>query len=157
MAVLNRGKYEGGIQEIAKPDEVEEIRLLNQDDVRVYQLALDNFDNQENAQKTALATVDRYCGFLGGVRGERMFGWTVDRESEKPAELAVAVNGETRFCGVADVYREDIRRKGIHISGNCGFEIPLDKLGNLAAGDKISVHTADRAFELNNSPLTLQT
>ena len=53
------------------------------------------------------------------------------------------------------MFRADIQRKGIHISGNCGFEIPLDKLGPVISGDKISVCTNDGAFELPNSPLII--
>lgn len=153
MAVLNQGKYEGGIQDVASADEIEEIKELNQGDVEFYQEALDNFHAQDTQPRQALAGVERYCGFLGGVRDEKMYGWAVDRESEKPARLSVVVNGIEKFSQNADLFREDIRRKGIHISGICGFEIPLDKLGKIAAGDEISVRTADGAFELSNSPL----
>ncbi len=153
MAVLNQGKYEGGIQETASADEIEEIKELNQQDVDVYQEACRNFENQECQPMPALAVVERYCGFLGGVRDEKMYGWTVDRESGSPAKLSVVVNGVERFSQYADIFREDIKRKGIHIDGNCGFEIPLENLGTIAAGDEIAVRTSDGVFELSNSPL----
>ena len=154
MAVLNQGKYEGGIQELAKPWEIEEITEINQPDFEVYNFALENFDAQRSKPASILKAVERYCGTLGGVRDDKIFGWTLDRESEKPAEVCVTVNGEERVKQVADIFREDIRRKGIHVSGNCGFEIPLGSLGNISSGDKISVVSADRQFELGNSPMT---
>ena len=139
---------------MAKPWEIEEIREINQPDFEVYNYALQNFEAQHSKPSYKLTAVERYCGTLGGVRDNKIFGWTLDRESEKPAEICVTVNGEERVKQVADVFREDIRRKGIHVSGNCGFEIPLGTLGTISSGDKISVVSADRQFELGNSPLT---
>lgn len=155
MAVLNQGKYEGGIEELAKPEEIEEIKEINHLDMEVYNDALKNFDLQKSKPHSKLTPVERYSGTLGGVRDDKIFGWTLDRESEKPAEICITVNGEIRYKEVANIFREDIRRKGIHVSGNCGFEIPLSKLGKINRGDKISVLSADKVFELNNSPLTL--
>ena len=154
MAVLNQGQYEGGIQDLAKPEELKEIREINHLDEDVYRYALTHFESQLNKPRSLLSPVERYCGSLGGVKDEKIFGWTLDRESEKPAEICVTVNGEERYTQVADLFREDIRRKGIHVSGNCGFEIPLVSLGQVVPGDRISVVSADRKFELGNSPLT---
>ncbi len=153
MAVLNQGKYSGGVENVGNSDEIAEIRELNHEDVAMYELALENFDKQDDSPRPVLLTAERYCGHLGGVRNDKMYGWTVDRLSEQPAELCVSVNGEQRLSGVANVFREDIRRKGIHISGECGFEIPLETLGSVSAGDTISVRTADGSYELPNSPM----
>ncbi len=154
MANLNKGKYERDAHR-ATDEEVDEIRLLNQQDLKIYQQACEHFDVQDDSVRPALATVPRYSGYLGGIRDEKVIGWTVDRESEKPATLRVAINGKRKFDHTADRFRADIQRKGIHISGNCGFEIPLDKLGPVMSGDKISVCTNDGAFELPNSPLII--
>lgn len=154
MAVLNQGKYEGGIQDLAKPEELEEIREINHLDEDVYRYALEHFESQQDKSRSLLTSVERYCGSLGGVRGDKIFGWTLDRESEKPAVICITVNGEERVKQAADLFREDIRRKGIHVSGNCGFEIPLGSLGKIAPGDRISVVSADKKFELSNSPIT---
>ncbi|OED35520.1 hypothetical protein AB833_30355 [Chromatiales bacterium (ex Bugula neritina AB1)] len=155
MATLNQGNYTVGNQGVASDDEIAEIRELNSDDVAIYETALANFDKQDKSPHTVLLTAERYCGHLGGVRNEKMYGWTVDRLSEQPAQLKVSVNGEMRLSGVADIFREDIRRKGIHINGKCGFEIPLETLGTVAAGDRISVRTADDSYELPNSPMVM--
>ncbi len=154
MAVLNQGKYEGGIQEFAKPEEIEEIKEINHLDEEVYRYALEHFESQKNKPKSILKSVERYSGSFGGVRGDKIYGWTLDRESEKPATICVTVNGEERVQQVADVFREDIRRKGIHVSGNCGFEIPLEQLGTIIPGDRIAVVSADKKYELSNSPMT---
>ena len=152
MANLNKGNYERDAHQTTD-EEIEEIRLLNQEDVTIYQQAVDHFHNQDESIRPALATVPRYSGYLGGVRDEKVIGWTVDRESDKPARLRVTVNGKRKLDHMADRFRPDIQRKGIHINGNCGFEIPLGKLGRVSSGDKISVCTHDGAFELHNSPL----
>jgi len=155
LAVLNQGKYEGGIQDLAKPEEIEEIRELNYLDEEIYQHALRHFDSQHKKPNSILAPVERYCGSLAGFRDDKIVGWTLDRESGKPAEICVIVNGEDRFKQAADQFREDVRREGIHVTGNCGFEIPLAVLGKLAPGDRVSVVSADKKYELNNSPLTI--
>jgi len=154
MATLNKGNYDKGAHQVTD-EEVEEIQLLNQNDVRIYQQAIEHFDNQDESARPAIATVPRYTGYLGGVRDEKVIGWTIDRESDKPAKLRIKVNGKRRIDHTADRFRADIRRKGMHINGNCGFEIPLEKLGRVATGDKISVSTHDGSYELPNSPLTV--
>lgn len=155
VATLNQGKYNGGTLDLATPAEVEEIRELNGEDLRIYEYAVEHYDQQDDTPRVALNSMERFCGFLGGLRDEKMFGWTVDRQSEKPATISVAVNGVRRCVDVADKFREDIRRKGIHINGHCGFEIPLMKLGRLSPGDVISVSVVDGDFELSNSPLKM--
>jgi hypothetical protein len=152
MATLNKGNYEKSSHH-ATDEEIEEIRLLNQEDERIYQQAVENFDNQDDRIRLAMATVPRYSGYLGGVRNEKVVGWTVDRESDEPARLRITVNGKRKLDHTADIFRADLQRKGIHINGNCGFEIPLGKLGRVSTGDKISVCTQDGSFELPNSPL----
>jgi hypothetical protein len=154
MAVLNTGKYTSEGHR-ATEEEIEEIKVLNQDDLRIYQLAVEQFDQQDDSVRPAIATVPRYSGYLGGVRNEKVIGWTVDRQSDQPVTLRITVNGKRGFDHTADTFRADIQRKGIHINGNCGFEIPLGKLGKVASGDQISVCTQDGAFELPNSPLTI--
>ena len=68
---------------------------------------------------------------------------------------AVAVNGEIRHQEAARLYREDLMRKGFHVEGTCGFLVPLEKLGKVMPGDRISVQSPDGKFELVNSPLVV--
>lgn len=155
LAVLNRGKYDGGIREIATPEQIEEITTLNRVDIEMYNYALEHFDSQDKSPVRRTVKTARYNGILGGVRENKLIGWTIDRESDQAAEITIAVNGEKRMQGVANLYREDIRKKGLHINGNCGFAVPLDMLGVICDGDELSVITSDGSFELPNSPLKL--
>ena len=157
MAKLNTGKYQGAARSIASEDELAEIRELNREDVELYQYAVEHFDNQGTIDsrplRTPLKTLKRYCGSVGALQNGSMVGWTVDRESTEPAGLLVSVNGDERCSVVADVFREDIQRKGLHVDGHCGFSISTESLGRLVPGDRISVRTSDGGFELTNSCL----
>jgi len=154
MATLNQGNYKKDSHR-ATDEEIDEIRLLNQDDLDMYQIAIEQFDIQDDSVRLALATAPRFSGYLGGVRDEKVIGWTVDRQSDKPARLRITVNGKRSYDNTADKFRADILRKGIHISGNCGFEIPLGDLGRISSGDKVSVSSLDGSYELPNSPLII--
>ncbi len=153
MANLNRGRYQGGAQELASADEIAEIKSLNQADIELYQSAVEKFSEQKTTPEVSLKTTNRYCGIFGGMNSEELFGWLVDRESNAPGELAISVNGEIRHKQPADKYRQDLKRKGYHIEGTCGFQVPISKLGVVSPGDRISVRTQDGKFELANSPL----
>lgn len=155
MARLNIGRYSGGTKDLASEEDIEQIRLLNQKDIELYQYALEKFEEQSAELQFPMRTPRRYCGILGGINEEEIYGWMVDRESDQPAEIAVAVNGEIRHQQQASVYREDLMRKGFHVEGTCGFLIPLQKLGKVMPGDRISVQTTDGNFELVNSPMVV--
>ncbi len=155
MARLNTGKYSGGTRELASAEDIKQIEALNQKDRELYEYALQHFSDQQTDQQIPMRTTRRYCGILGGINDSEIFGWMVDRESEQPAEIAVAVNGQIRHREAASVYREDLMRKGFHVEGTCGFLIPLKKLGKIMPGDRISVQTTDGKFELVNSPLVV--
>ena len=155
LAILNRGRYDGGIREIATPEQIEEITSLNRTDIEMYNYAVDNFDSQDTAPVRQAVRTARYNGILGGIKDNKLFGWTIDRESIQAAKITIVVNGQKRMQGVANLHREDIRKKGLHVNGNCGFAVPLDKLGAISDGDEITVTTSDGLFELLNSPLKI--
>lgn len=153
MAKLNTGKYQGAAKSIANESELAEISELNKKDIELYEYAIKHFESQSTVDCRPLKTLKRYCGSVGDLSDGKMVGWTVDRESTEPAGLCVSVNGVERCRVVADLYREDVQRKGLHIDGHCGFAITADKLGRLAPGDRISIRTRDGGFELTNSPV----
>lgn len=155
LAKLNTGRYSGGTKDLASPEDIEQIKRLNQQDIELYEYALEKFAMQSAEPQTPMRTTRRYCGILGGMNEQELYGWMVDRESDKPAEITVAVNGEIRLRQEASVYREDLMRKGFHVEGTCGFLVPLQKLGKVMPGDRISVQTTDGNFELVNSPLVV--
>lgn len=152
MVKLNVGKYKGLADSIATAKEVEEIKELNRLDIELYQSALDSFEQQSSENEHSFKTVKRFCGIVGQVDQGGLIGWMVDRESTEPANLRVSVNGQERKKLVADLYREDVQRKGLHVNGKCGFALVLNELGRIAPGDRVSICTDDGNFELTNSP-----
>jgi len=152
MVKLNVGRYEGLADSVATKEELEEIEELNHKDVELYRTALSEFEKQPCANEHSFKTMKRFCGSLGQVNRGRLVGWMVDRESIEPADMCVYVNGSERAKLTADIYREDVQRKGLHVNGKCGFVLELEELGRIAPGDRISIRTAVGDFELNNSP-----
>lgn len=152
MAKLNTGKYKGAAQSIANEEELAEIRELNQKDIELYAYAVENFNHQSTIECRELKTQRRFTGSVGKLNNGVMIGWTVDRESDQPATLTVSVNGEERCQVTADLFREDVQRRGIHLNGNCGFSVSTEMIGRLTPGDRVSVLTNDGSYELTNSP-----
>ena len=94
----------------------------------------------------------RFCGSVGQLNQGRLIGWMIDRESIEPANLSVYINGSECVKLTADMYRDDMRRKGLHVNGKCGFSLELNELGRVVPGDRVSIRAADGNFELTNSP-----
>jgi len=152
MVKLNVGKYKGLADSIATPDELAEIEELNQKDIELYRVATSEFGKQPSANEHSFKTMKRFCGSVGQVNQGKLIGWMVDRESAEPASLSVFLNGHERKHLTADIYREDVQRKGLHVDGKCGFTLALNELGRVSPGDRVSIRTRDGNFELTNSP-----
>lgn len=152
MVKLNVGKYKGLADSIATQDELDEIEELNQKDIELYRVAVSEFNKQPCANEHSFKTMKRFCGSVGQVNQGKLIGWMVDRESAEPASLSVFLNGHERKHLIADVYREDVQRRGLHVNGKCGFTLALNELGRVSPGDRVSIRTSDGNFELTNSP-----
>ena len=152
LVKLNVGRYKGLADSVATDNELAEIEELNQKDMELYRKALMEFEKQPCSNEHSFKTMKRFCGSIGQVNRGRLIGWMIDRESIEPANLCVYINGNERAKLTADVYREDVQRKGLHVNGKCGFLLELNELGRIAPGDRVSVRTADGDFELANSP-----
>lgn len=152
---LNVGNYDTAPNRVASDDELAEILELNQKDTELYQSALAGLDSQELGSKYSFKTLKRFCGSVGSINRGKIHGWTIDREITGPARIVVYINGKKRKKLIANTLREDVQRKGFHVSGNCGFEISLDELGNVSPGDSISIRTKDGDYELVNSPVVV--
>ena len=151
---LNKGNYQKSFQNVAPTrQQLAEIKHLNQADVALYQLALDQFEQQDTQSRISKKSVIRYKGNLGGVRKDKLYGWAFDRESTSPTVLKVSVNGEKRLELTANVERPDIVQSGLRKNSRCGFVLPISELGSLAPYDSISIQTVDGRYELLNSPL----
>lgn len=152
LSTLNTGNYRGNKKAVASAEQIEEIKHLNQADIAMYQCAVDNFEHQNTALKTAANIANKYRSHLGGLRNNKIVGWIFRLEPGAPVTITIAVNGSKRLSVVADIQRADLVRSGAHPVGNCGFAVPLEDIGSISSGDSISVVTEDGEFELLNSP-----
>lgn len=152
MVKLNVGRYKGQVDSVATEAELAEIEELNQKDVELYHAALSAFEKQSCSNEHSFKTMKRFCGSVGQLNHGRLIGWMIDRESIEPANLSVYINGSECVKLTADMYRDDMRRKGLHVNGKCGFSLELNELGRVVPGDRVSIRAADGNFELTNSP-----
>lgn len=153
LVKLNVGRYQGMAENVASAAELAEIEELNSEDVKLYKAALEGFEAQSVCNEHSFKTLKRYCGSIGQLSQGNLQGWSIDRESNEPVSVAIYINDKVRKNVIADLYREDVQRKGLHVNGKCGFTLPLVDLGHLAPGDRISVRIDDGKYELTNSPL----
>ncbi len=154
---LNVGKYDTVSNSLATDDELAEILELNQKDSELYEAALAGFNSQQLRNEYFFKTSKRFCGRVGSIKQGKINGWTIDREITGPARVVVCINGRERKLLIANMLREDVQRKGFHVTGNCGFEFTLDELGSLSPGDSISIRIEDGDYELANSPVIVPT
>ena len=91
----------------------------------------------------------RIVGFLDEVTFFTVRGWCRAKNHLDPVEVQVKVNGVPRVSGIANDYREDIKLKGHHPTGNCAFELNVP---DLKEGDLISVWVPEAEQELTHSP-----
>ena len=153
---LNKGNYRGKTDTLATDKQIEEIKQLNRADIAVYQCAVDNFQQQDKHTKPTSTIANRYHGNFGGIRNDKLVGWTFEYQSSEAVKIHVAVNDRHCCELVANKFRADLQRQNLHTDGHCGFELSLSKLGSISAGDSISVRTADGEFELLNSPYIIR-
>lgn len=77
-------------------------------------------------------------------------GWACQIGSERSTLVRIEVNGETVAHVAADLFRPDIRRRGLKRSGCAGFRVQVP---SILTGDEIRCFETDGDSELHNSPL----
>ena len=77
-------------------------------------------------------------------------GWACQIGSERTTAVRIEVNGKVVARAAADLFRPDIRRRGLKRSGCAGFRIQID---SISPGDEIRCFETDGNTELHNSPL----
>jgi hypothetical protein len=88
-------------------------------------------------------------GVIDKITSKTVSGWVINTENmEKEVEVILYVNSKEIKKIKANKFRKDIKDKGIHPTGNCGFVFSLDK--ELKSTDKIEVKT-DNGIILNKS------
>lgn len=112
---------------------------LNIEDIAIYNEALYRFHYQSGLRLPSSAH-RRFEGSLGTGNNGMVAGWAVDHSSYRPVEIKVFRGKRMIFNDVACLYRPDVRRAGLHISGYCGFSIPFEKLQENNKNSLLVVH-----------------
>ncbi|MBY6190513.1 hypothetical protein KUV22_08810 [Microbulbifer agarilyticus] len=79
-------------------------------------------------------------------------GWARAVHHALPVVVEVEVNGEVLVSTEASIYREYLKKPGIHPTGECGFELDLRAL-NVIPSDVISVRAVDDVRPLHANPI----
>ncbi|MBN9125737.1 MAG: hypothetical protein BGO99_11725 [Nitrosospira sp. 56-18] len=112
---------------------------LNIEDIAIYNEALYRFHYQSGLRFPSSAH-RRFEGSIGPGNNGMVAGWAVDHSSYRPVEIKVFRGRRMIFSEVACLYRPDVRKAGLHISGYCGFSIPFEKLQENNKNSLLVVH-----------------
>jgi hypothetical protein len=113
--------------------------------------------NEVDSQR-AVGRLARESKTVGAVRGAArirsehiIVGWLVSRCGKAPLTFDVLIKGEKVGEGLADVFRPDLRARGITPHGVCGihFEYGNANLLGLRTGDIVIRETGGSNFELS--------
>ncbi|MFC4252580.1 sulfotransferase [Sinimarinibacterium flocculans] len=89
-------------------------------------------------------------GRLGRADCEAIAGWACWPDRGEAVDVRISVNGRTLATVTADLQRQDIRRRGLHASGNCGFLYRCGA-GEVRAGDVVTARIAGDVIDLPGS------
>lgn len=81
---------------------------------------------------------NRYKGVAGRITSHSIIGWAMRKDETEYVMIAIYKNGELLHETKADQVREDIKERGIHPTGRCGFHVTFDH-PTFSSGDKVMV------------------
>lgn len=112
---------------------------LNIEDIAIYNEALCRFHYQSGLRLPSSAHT-RFEGSVGPINNGMVAGWAVDHSSCRPVEIKVFRGKRLIFSDVACLYRPDVMKAGLHVSGYCGFSIPFEELQENNKNTSLVVH-----------------
>jgi glycosyltransferase involved in cell wall biosynthesis len=117
---------------IISEDDIKAFCKLNCDDITLYNEALYSFYRLIR-ETPPVTPKTNFNGFYSISANGIINGWAADYSSFQPAKVYFKSNNKILQTS-AHIYREDILKNKLHISGYCGFEISTDtirsKIGN---------------------------
>ena len=127
-------------------------RVLEQNnplDLALYKSACELFDQNDRSRiRMPPGPATGSCRL--GDNQQTVQGWACQIGSERATMVRIEINGKTAATVSADLFRPDIRRRGLKRSGCAGFRIQID---SISPGDEIRCFETDGDTELHNSPL----
>lgn len=94
-------------------------------------------------------------GCLDTIANSCARGWAFETGTNNPVKVFVYAGEELIAEGLADEYRPDIVKKGMHSTGNCKFTINLPQ-ESYDQEQPIRVLAGTQKTELRNSPMSLK-
>lgn len=79
-------------------------------------------------------------------------GWAIGADPDRPIRVALLVNGNEIAQTLANRPRSNLKVRGIHPTGRCGFVFRFEPGGPVQAGDQVTVNPVNGDFTLKNSP-----
>jgi len=98
----------------------------------------------------------RSSGRLERVDGRRVKGWAIVQGSNEPAEVEVRINKRAVATVAAAQPRPDLKKRGVHATGMCGFVVDLPEGVELGPGDVVTARVVSDFKQLRNSPLVVE-
>jgi hypothetical protein len=98
----------------------------------------------------------QFLGRLDRATTEHAGGWAFIKGRSGPATLEVTVNGRVVATVIADRQRPDVKEKGIHPTGFCGFRYDFRAEDGVGKGDQVSARFTLGGEELKGGPRVLE-
>jgi len=95
-------------------------------------------------------------GYVDHATPTFVAGWADVRNSPEPAELRISVNGSPAGSTTADLPRPDVKDRGFHPTGECGFRFVFPEGQSLQKGDEVAVQFAVSGEHLKWSPTLVE-
>ena len=95
-------------------------------------------------------------GYLDRIGKDRVHGWAKPTRGHEPVTVELYINGNKTMEATADRLRQDVKDRGVHPTGLCGFIFDLSGKVELKHGDVIAVRAKGEIQELNASPKTFR-
>jgi hypothetical protein len=112
----------------------------------------------DNYVEGTVADVPMITGMLQPVEGNIIRGYAFDRQAPTvPVEVTIRVNDRDQVVVARDP-RPILKARGMHETGNCGFELRIADDQPLKIGDKVSALVGEGTdlSHLVGSPFTVE-
>lgn len=98
------------------------------------------------------ARLTNVTGVLDPLTKNKIGGWAKPSNGDHFITVELYINGSKTMELSANLFRLDLKEKGMHATGNCGFLFDLTGKSDLKDGDIVSVRPKGEMRELNSSP-----
>lgn len=95
---------------------------------------------------------NRIMGRVSAIQTDLIQGWALQRGRNDAVSVRLIVNGRAVATVDADLYQEDLKTRGVHPNGHCGFEFRLPPERGLKEGDQVRIRVRGDVKDLQGTP-----